>query len=64
MTNPGTTPSVLQKLFGDGCPYQDRCSDKGNKCTTCENNPNKSYYEPRIPFMYPKQNMGDNNLEQ
>ncbi len=33
------------------CPYRNICSDNGAKCTTCANNPKRSYYRPVEPYI-------------
>jgi len=31
------------------CPFRGRCTDNGQKCETCVNNPRRSFYEPIPP---------------
>ena len=33
------------------CPFLNICSDKGLKCGTCANSPNRSYYKPIEPYV-------------
>lgn len=43
------------------CLYAGQCTDVGFRCSSCANNPNKSYYQPRdywpwypqIPYVQP-----------
>jgi hypothetical protein len=32
------------------CPYRQTCSDNDRRCSSCANNPNRSYY---VPDYYP-----------
>lgn len=45
------TFSYTFSYYCTDCPYRGRCTDNGQKCDTCANNPKRSYYEPILPYL-------------